>query len=51
MSIVVELFIGAVCSYVVYRQESIEKGLAELKKEVAHLTVILPKRRNDRSLD
>lgn len=51
MGIVVEIFIGIIGSYIVYRQETIEKSLAELKIQVAHLMWIIPKRRRDPPLD
>lgn len=51
MSMIVEMFIAAIGAYVVYRQETLEKILNELRKDVSDLRRNVPKRWSDKLFD
>lgn len=44
---IIELIAAAIAGYVVYRQESIEKSIRELRDDVIRLESHLPRRRTD----
>ena len=46
-----DMFIAVVAGYVVYRQESIEKSIKEIREELSSVRKSIPKRWSDKLFD
>lgn len=47
----IELFVACVAGYVVYRQESLEKSIKDVQKDLSDIKRSIPKRWTDKLFD